>query len=334
MHDAEESKIMGKTVCSIIVPIWDEEENLREMYKRICDVFDSFEQKHGYEIIFIDDGSQDGSLELLKELSRADANIRIISFSRNFGHQFAITAGIDHASGDAVITIDGDLQDPPEVIPEMLAKWRQGYRVVYGVRARRHGESLFKRLTAKIFYRLIRQMSEMDLPVDAGDFRLMDRVVVDALKSLREENRYIRGLVKWLGFSQFGLTYNRDRRYAGKTKFSLKKMIRFAADGVLSFSDKPLKISAFLGSIITIFSFMAGLWVAINKIRSPHMVISGWASMILAVLFMGGVQLLSLGVLGIYLGRQYREVKRRPLYIVSEKIGFGDTVKMPQERSV
>lgn len=311
-----------KILLSIVVPVYSEEEVILEFHARAKNVLSGLEPRYDHEIIFVDDGSQDRSLDLLKQLSLTDQKVKVIRFSRNFGHQFAITAGMDHARGNAVITIDGDLQDPPEVIPEMVKKWDEGYQVVYGMREKRKGENPFKLLTAKIFYRLIKILSDTDLPLDAGDFRLLDRKVVDALKSIREENRYIRGLVSWAGFSQYGLLYRRDFRYAGKTKFTFKKMLRFAVDGILSFSDKPLKISAFLGFLITFISFLIALWIMINKIRFPQMVVSGWASLILTVLFMGGIQLLSLGILGLYLGRQYREVKKRPLYIISDKFGF------------
>lgn len=309
-------------LLSIVVPVYSEEMVIPEFHSRTLNVLSGLAPMFDYEIIYVDDGSRDNSLALIRNLNSTNSRVRAISLSRNFGHQFAMSAGLDHARGDAIITIDGDLQDPPEIIPDMVAKWREGYRVVFGVREKRRGESLVKLLTAKLFYRLIRYLSDIDLPVDAGDFRLMDRKVVDVLTAMREENRYIRGLVSWAGFSQFGLPYWRDRRYAGKTKFSYKKMIRFGVDGILSFSDKPLKISAFVGSLMTVVSFIVALWVVINKLLMPHMVVSGWASMLLAVLFMGGIQLLSLGILGIYFGRQYREVKKRPLYVVAERIGF------------
>jgi dolichol-phosphate mannosyltransferase len=279
------------------------------------------------EIIFVDDGSRDASLALLRDLGKVMKNIRIISFSRNFGHQFAITAGLDRARGDAVVIIDGDLQDPPEIIPEMLKKWREGYTVVYGVRARRKGEGFFKLLTAKLFYRLMKTLSDTDIPVDAGDFRLLDKKVVETLRGIREENRYLRGLISWTGFSQYGLPYQRDRRYAGKTKFTFRKMIKFAFDGILSFSDKPLKITSYLGFLFTLVSFIIGLRIIIGKIQDPQVAVSGWTSMILAVLFIGGIQLISLGILGLYLGRQYREVKKRPLYVIAETFGYEDDRK-------
>jgi glycosyltransferase involved in cell wall biosynthesis len=307
---------MNKNKISVIVPIYNEEKVILALYARVKGVLAQSEPDLGHEIIFVDDGSNDGSLALLRDLSRNDASVRI------FGHQFAITAGLDRALGEAVVVIDGDLQDPPEVIPAMLEKWREGYKVVYGIRKKRKGENAVKLLTAKLFYRFIKSVSDTELPLDSGDFRLLDHTIVETLRSMREKNRYLRGLISWVGYPQYGLLYERDIRYAGKTKFTFKKMLKFAVDGILSFSDKPLKISAYLGFIITIIAFLMGLRIIIDKIRHPQMLISGWSSLILAVLFLGGLQLISLGILGLYVGRQYREVKTRPLYIVAEEIGF------------
>ena len=316
-----------ESTISLVIPIYCEEDIIPEFYKRTKAVMSALRPRYDHEFLFVNDGSGDRSLELLRELSRKDRQVKIISFSRNFGHQFAITAGLDKARGDAAIVIDGDLQDPPEIIPEMLNKWREGYKIVYGVRARRKGEGLFKLLTAKLFYRLMKTLSDTDIPVDAGDFRLLDKKVVETLRGIREENRYLRGLISWTGFSQYGLPYQRDRRYAGKTKFTFRKMIKFAFDGILSFSDKPLKITSYLGFLFTLVSFIVGLRIIIGKIRDPQVAVSGWTSMILAVLFIGGIQLISLGILGLYLGRQYREVKKRPLYVIAETFGFEDDRK-------
>ncbi len=313
---------MNEKKLSIIVPIYNEEKVILALYTRLNDVLIQSRPDFRHEIIFVDDGSNDESLTMLRGLSRSDDSIRILSFSRNFGHQFAITAGLDRALGEVVVVIDGDLQDPPEIIPEMLEKWREGYKVVYGIRKKRRGENAFKLLTAKLFYRIIKLVSDTELPLDSGDFRLLDHTIVEILRSMREGNRYLRGLISWVGYPQYGLLYQRDIRYAGKTKFTFKKMVKFAVDGILSFSDKPLKISAYLGFIITIIAFLMGIRIIIDKIRYPQTIISGWSSLILAVLFMGGLQLLSLGILGLYVGRQYREVKTRPLYIVAEEIGF------------
>jgi dolichol-phosphate mannosyltransferase len=314
----------GKPLLSVIVPIYSEEKVIPEFYRRMAEVLNGLASRFEAEIVFVDDGSRDRSLALLEGLAAKDDRLRVISFSRNFGHQFAITAGLDHSRGDLAVVIDGDLQDPPEVIPTMVRKWDEGYKVVYGIREKRKGENPLKLLTAKAFYRLIRFLSDTSLPLDAGDFRLLDRKVVSALRAIREENRYMRGLVSWTGFPQTGLHYRRDRRYAGRTKFTLKKMVRFAFDGILSFSDKPLKLTAYAGFLFTVVAFILGLRIIINKIRFPETIVSGWASLIVAVLFVGGVQLISMGILGLYLGRQYREVKRRPLYVVAKTIGFED----------
>jgi len=312
----------SKPIVSFVVPVFSEETVVAEFHRRAAAVLDGLAGRYDGEIIFVDDGSRDKTLEILRGIAARDARVRVISFSRNFGHQFAITAGLDHAWGAAAVVIDGDLQDPPEIVPRMIAAWEAGSKVVYGVREKRKGENPFKLATAKVFYRLIRWIGDTDMPVDAGDFRLLDRQVVAALRTLREENRYIRGLVSWAGFPQSGVKYARDRRYAGKTKYNLKKMVRFAFDGLLSFSDKPLKITSAVGFLITTVSFLMGLRIVIDKIRFPGTLVSGWTSLILTVLFMGGIQLLSLGILGLYLGRQYREVKRRPLYVVAEAVGF------------
>jgi dolichol-phosphate mannosyltransferase len=311
-----------KPLLSVVIPIYFEEQTIHEFYQRTKNVMTGLAATVDHELIFVNDGSTDRSLPLLKELARNDEQVRVISFSRNFGHQIAITAGIERARGDAVVVIDGDLQDPPEVIAQMLTKWREGFQVVYGVRARRKGEKALKLLTASLFYRLMGKLSDVKLPLDAGDFRLMDRAVVQALVSLKEENRYIRGLVSWIGFNQCGVSYERDARYAGETKFNFRKMFRFAFDGITSFSDKPLRLSSYGGVIITGFSFLGILWLIYAKLTRPETLVQGWASMLIVVLFLGGVQLISVGILGEYIGRIYRETKQRPLYIVAEQCGF------------
>jgi glycosyltransferase involved in cell wall biosynthesis len=311
-----------ETVLSVVVPVYGEEAVIEEFYRRLSKVLEGLGPGWGSEIIFIDDGSHDRTLGLLKGLRARDRSVKILSLARNFGHQFAITAGLDHARGNAVVIIDGDLQDPPEIIPEMIAKWKEGHKVVYGVREKRKGEGIFKQASAKVFYRIMRRFSDVDVPVDAGDFRLIDRGVVDVLNGLRERNRYLRGLVSWCGFDQCGLIYHRDRRYAGKTKFSTKLMVRFAIDGILSFSDKPLKVMSYLGFLITLGSFLWGLAIILGKIVHPGRAVSGWTSLMIVVIFVGGMQLISLGIIGLYLGRQYNEMKKRPLYIIAEKMGF------------
>jgi polyisoprenyl-phosphate glycosyltransferase len=273
-------------------------------------------------MIFVNDGSTDGSLAALLDIARRDPTVRVIDLSRNFGHQLAITAGIDHAAGDAVVVLDADLQDPPEVIGEMVRLWREGNQVVYGVRRARRGESAFKRLTAGAFYRILSRLSDVRVPLDSGDFRLMDRAVVDVLKDLREESRYIRGLVSWVGFRQCPLLYDRDPRFAGKTKFGLGRMFVFGFDGISSFSEKPLRIASHLGMLVTLGSLLAMLWVIAGRLIDPSRSIAGWTSVMVTVLFLGGVQLLSIGLLGEYVGRIFRQAKARPLYVVARRVNF------------
>jgi glycosyltransferase involved in cell wall biosynthesis len=286
-----------KHLLSVVVPVYCEEEVVGEFYSRLKKTLSSLEPTMDVEIVFVDDGSHDRTLSLIQALRAQDESIKVLSLSRNFGHQFAITAGLDHVFGDAVVIIDGDLQDPPEVIIEMVAKWREGYKVVFGVRESREGEGIFKRATAKVFYRVMRRLSDVELPLDAGDFRLIDKEVVHVMRSLREENRYLRGLISWCGFRQYGLAYRRDKRYAGRTKFSTKKMIRFAIDGILSFSDKPLKLTSYLGFVITLCSFLMAVNIILGKILQPSRAVSGWSSLMVALLFVGGVQLISLDVI-------------------------------------
>ncbi|MEM7181749.1 MAG: glycosyltransferase family 2 protein [Spirochaetota bacterium] len=313
---------LDKQLVSIIVPIYFEETLIDEFYRRLSHVIQAQQDRYKFEVIFVNDGSTDRSLELLLQLHNDTYDIRVIDLSRNFGHQIAITAGIDHAEGDAVLVIDGDLQDPPEIIPQMLEKWQEGFSVVYGKRKKRKGETFFKLITAKIFYRIIRYLSDTDIPADSGDFRLMDRKAIDALKSLRESSRYIRGLVSWVGFKQYALEYERDERFAGETKYSLQKMFRLAFDGITGFSEKPLQLSIQLGLVITGAAFLVLLYTIISSILHPESVRHGWTSLLTSVVFMGGIQLISIGILGLYVGRIHRETKNRPLYIISEKFGF------------
>lgn len=308
---------------SIVVPVYFEELVIDAFYGRVVEALAPLAPEFELEFVFINDGSTDRSLELLLALRDRDPRVKVLQFSRNFGHQIAVTAGVDHATGDVVVIIDADLQDPPEVILDMLAKWREGYKVVYGVRSERKGENAFKLVTAKAFYRLMGRLSDVPIPLDTGDFRLMDRVVVDGLRTMREESRYIRGMVSWLGFRQCGVTYARDPRFAGKTKYTLHKMIRFAFNGITSFSEKPLILAGWLGLLVTAGGFLSLLWIIAGKLLRPESVVSGWASLMGIVLFFGGIQLLSLGILGQYIGRIYREVKRRPLYVLEATWGAG-----------
>ncbi len=310
-----EIKVPEKTVCSVVVPVYNEELVIRETYKRLKAVMDKLGRT--YEIIFVNDGSRDATVQLANEICDNDPHVKFLNFSRNFGHQLAITAGMDYSCGDAIVVIDADLQDPPEVIPLMLQKWDEGFDVVYGKRIKRTGDSLFKRITAKIFYRFLRSMTEVDIPVDTGDFRLIDRKVCEALKKVNERSRYIRGIISWLGFKQTGVEFEREKRFAGETKYPLKKMIRFAFDAIASFSYKPLKLASYAGISISALSFIYLLIVLYQGIFTNNTV-SGWASTLAVSLFFNGIVLIILGIIGGYIGRIYDEVKGRPLYIVRE----------------
>ena len=292
-----------------------------QFYARTKAMLAALAPKYDHEIVFVNDGSTDRTLEILAGLAGADEDVRVVSFSRNFGHQSAITAGLDLAAGDVAAIIDSDLQDPPEAIPAMIAKWEEGFKVVYGVRTERHGESKFKRATANLFYRLLQGLSDTKLPLDAGDFRLIDRAVIDVIKQMREEHRYIRGMMAWVGFPQFGLKYQRDRRFAGDTKYTLAKMIRLAANAIFSFSAKPLYLSMYLGLFVTLLSLALALRTLIGKLLNPAASVQGWTTLMVVVLFLGGIQLLTVGVLGQYVGRLFEQSKQRPLYIVEEILG-------------
>lgn len=305
--------------CSVIVPMFNEEEVIEHTYNRLKRVMDCSEED--YELIFVNDGSVDRTAEIVEAICRRDPKVRLIQFSRNFGHQIAISAGMDYAAGQSIVIIDADLQDPPEVILEMLDKWREGYEVVYGKRMKRKGETVFKKVTAKMFYRLLGKMTQVDIPLDTGDFRLIDRKVCDVLKGLKEKNRFVRGLVGWAGFRQTRVEYVREERFAGVTKYPLRKMLRFAADGITSFSHKPLKIASYVGFVLSFSSFVYLFVVLLQKWLELGMV-PGWASIVAINLFFNGIVLMLLGVMGEYIGRIYDETKDRPLYIVREKVGF------------
>ena len=298
-------------LLSVIIPVFNEEEMFRVLEDELKDI--------EHELIFVNDGSSDRTRDILEELLPTTPNNKIINFSRNFGHQAAFSAGLDHAQGDAVVIIDGDLQDPPSLIPVMMEKWREGYQVVYAQRNKRAGETLFKRFTAFCFYRLIGKLTSIDIPPDTGDFRLMDRCVVNQLKNLPERSRFLRGLVCWVGFKKIGVKYDRAERTAGTSKYPLKKMMRLAFDGITGFSSAPLKISFYLGLIATIVGFGVFVWSILEKFLSPATTVPGWASLMTAIVFFAGVQLLTIGILGEYIGRIYDEVKQRPLYIEDKK---------------
>ena len=310
---------MEKKLLSIIVPMYYEELVAYECYHRIKNVVNGIESMD-HEIIFVNDGSKDRTLAILKSIAKGDKCVKIIDFSRNFGHQAAVTAGLFNCNGDAIVIIDADLQDPPEIIPEMISKWEEGHQVIYGKRKIRSGESKFKLLTAKYFYRVLSYMASIEIPKDTGDFRLMDRIVVEAFKEMPEQNRFIRGMVSWIGFDQVPLEYNRDDRFAGETKYPLRKMIKFATDGIVSFSTKPLKLTAIFGIGTIGISILLIIYTIITKIMSDTSM--GWASTMCVILFFSGVQLLSLGVIGEYIARIYDESKNRPLYLVKEKTNF------------
>lgn len=325
---------MQQKLLSIVVPVYNEQEVIDETYRRLTEVFKDYFMK--VEYIFINDGSKDNTYSKLAQIAKKDSQVRIINFARNFGHQIAITAGMDYAKGDAVVIIDADLQDPPEVIKQMVEKWQDGYEVVYGKRLQREGETFFKKFTAKMFYRFLDSMTDVKLPVDVGDFRLIDRKVCDAMKCLPERSRYVRGLVSWVGFKQTSVEYKREKRFAGETKYPLKKMIKLAGDGIFSFSYKPLKLATVTGMIISAFSFIYLIVVLIQKFVKND-IASGWASSMAVSLFFNGVMLIVLGIMGEYVGRIYEEVKARPLYIVGELIGFSEKsnegkIEQPQQK--
>lgn len=304
-----------KPTVTIIAPIYNEFESLPELYRRVNETMSATGET--WELILVDDGSRDGSTDRIRQLAGSDEHVKPVIFARNFGHQIAVTAGLDYSRGDAVVIIDADLQDPPELIPELLEKWREGYQVVYAVRAEREGESLFKLFTAKLFYRLIYRITDVDIPLDTGDFRLIDRKVVDVLNQMRERHRFLRGMASWVGYKQVGVPYKRSARYAGTTKYPLKKMIKFASDAITGFSYFPLQLATYLGFISAGISILA-IPVVIALRLAGSQAFFGQATTLIAVLLLGGVQLISLGILGEYIGRLYDEAKGRPLYIVSE----------------
>lgn len=316
----EEGQASGVPLLSIVIPCYNEEEVIGETLRRLR-AFCAELHDLDVELIFVDDGSRDRTRALLKEHAAGDARVKLICFARNFGHQIAVTAGIDAARGDAVVLIDADLQDPPEVIHEMVRKWREGYDVVYGTRTERPGESRFKLATARGFYRLLNRLSDVPIPLDTGDFRLMSRKVVATLQAMPERDRFVRGMVSWVGFNQTALPYRRAERFAGESKYPLRKMIRFATDGILSFSSKPLQLSVAMGMTCAGMALVGIVYALILRLFTDIWV-EGWTALMIAVLFIGGVQLISVGILGEYVGRIYNEIKGRPLYVVNEYIGF------------
>jgi len=309
---------MPRPALSLIIPVYNEEETIAELDTRLKGMLQQMDET--WEVVFIDDGSRDRTPAALKELAAGESRYKLITFSRNFGHQAAITAGMDRAEGDAVVIMDADLQDPPEVIAAMIQKWRDGYDVVYGQRSVRHGESIFKRATAATFYRLFRTMLPIDVPVDTGDFRLMSRSVVLSMRGLREQHRFVRAMVSWVGFKQTAVQYERPERFAGETKYPLRKMIGFAIDGITSFSIVPLRIATWLGLLSGLVAILTSGWALYQAIAGNT--VPGWTTIMIAVALAASAQLMMTGILGEYIGRIYEEVKRRPLYVVADTVNL------------
>jgi dolichol-phosphate mannosyltransferase len=307
-------------MISFIVPVYNEAESIEELYTRLTTVLRG--ESIPYELLFVDDGSRDASVSVLKKIRSQDSSVKILSFSRNFGHQVALTAGLDHVTGDAVIMMDADLQHPPELIPKMIRLWKdEGYDVVYTVRDYERSATFFKRITSAVFYRFINAFSQTSIPANAADFRLLSRSAADSLRQLRERGRFMRGLVSWIGFRQASVPYTAGARSKGETKYSLRRMLRFGMDGLVSFSTVPLSLSTLLGFIVSLFSFAYGALTVYWKYFTDQ-VVQGWATIVVLVLFLGGIQLLCLGIMGEYLGKIYEELKQRPLYIVKERVGL------------
>lgn len=319
-------------LISIVLPCFNEAKLLPETHRRLVELAQKL-NKEQFEFIYVDDGSRDETAKVLHDLSLTDPRVKGVRLSRNFGHQVATTAGLEHAAGDAVVIMDADLQDPPELIVQMYARWLEGYHVAYGEREERIGETPFKVWSAKAFYRLMNQLSPMPIPADTGDFRLMDRAVVHALLQMPERDRFLRGMVTWVGFRQVAIPYRRQARFTGETKFPLVRMFRFAADAVFSFSFAPLRLAIWAGFLVLGISLLGIIWaIMLRFFFDPSHWVRGWASLFVAILFMGGVQLISLGIIGEYVGRIYGEVKQRPLYFVREKFGF-EGVSALEDRS-
>ncbi len=306
---------------SVVIPMYYEEEVVQKCYEKMTEVLSNI-QGFEYEIICVNDGSKDNTLQILEEIAKKDKKVKVISFARNFGHQCAVTAGLKEVNGDAIVIIDADLQDPPELIPEMLKYWEDGYEVVYGKRKAREGESKFKLFTAKMFYKTLNTLSDVKIPKDTGDFRLVDRKIVDQMNQLPEHNKFLRGLWGWLGYNQYAFEYERKERFAGKTKYPLKKMLKLASDGIIGFSTKPLKLVGILGIVAILISFIVLIYSIIAYIFNFNNLVDGWTSIMVAITFFAGVQLLSLWIIAEYIGRIYDETKNRPQYIIEKKINM------------
>ena len=306
---------------SVIVPMYYEEKVAEECYKRLTTCLQKLTD-YTYEIIVIDDGSKDKTLEILENIASKDDKVKVISFSRNFGHQAAVTAGLKHVSGDAIIIIDADLQDPPELIPQMIQLWEQGNEIIYAKRKKRKGESPFKLLSAKLFYQILNALSDTEIPKDTGDFRLVDRKVVDTINNMPEHNKFLRGLFSWVGYKQIPFEYEREERFAGETKYPLRKMLKLASDGIISFSTKPLKLVGLLGFISIVISILILIYALLSYFLKLNQLSAGWTSLMVAITFFAGVQLLSIWIMSEYIGRIYDETKQRPQFIINKKINF------------
>jgi len=318
--DMDSTPVPSKRTISIVVPFLNESENLPILYRRLSETLAEYGEN--LEMVFVDDGSSDGSARWVTEKAEKDRRVKLIKLSRNFGHQIAITAGMDYAEGDAVVIIDADLQDPPEVIPRLVEKWREGFDVVYAVREKRAGETWLKKALAALFYQIFKRLVDFEVPINAGDFRLIDRKVVEALKQVRERHRFMRGLTSWVGYSHCAVPYKRDPRKAGVTKYPVWKSFILAWDALTSFSSSPLTWITGLGVIFALLGVLEAISIVINKLRNPEGLVAGWVTVMVSVLILGGIQLISLGIIGQYIGRIFDESKKRPLYFVSETVGF------------
>lgn len=307
---------------SLVVPIYNEEKTILELYSRLSTVMDGMDSS--VELILINDGSRDRSLQMLRDLQEKDSRVRYLSLARNFGHQIAVTAGLNFAKGQAIVILDADLQDPPELIPDMIEKWREGYQVVYAQRRQRRQEGWFKRFTAYVFYRLLQRLADVEIPTDSGDFCLLDRQIVDILNAMPERNRYIRGLRSWVGFPQTSIRFERDPRFAGEVKYTFSKSLALAVNGLVSFSKVPLRLSTYVGLLAAVVAIFIAFLILYWRLFLPNSPLTGFTIILMAIFFIGAVQLVSIGILGEYVGRIYEEVKNRPLYTLKEVGGFGE----------
>lgn len=310
---------MKKTfLLSIVIPVYNEEENISSLIKRLIPIIKNYR----YEVIFVDDGSVDNTVRQIKKFSQKNKRIKLVSFSRNYGHQMALTCGYQISKGDCVVTLDADLQDPPEIIPKMIARWQKGAKVVYGQRADRQSDSLFKKTSADLFYKFINFLSDVKIPEQVGDFRLLDREAVNFINSLPEQSRFLRGLVAWPGYPSQFVSYKRTKRHAGDTHYTLPKMVNFALEGITSFSTKPLRLASYLGFISATIGFIGILYAVLGRIFLPQYWVTGWTALFVGIMFIGGVQLVSIGIIGEYIGKIYKEVQKRPKYIIKEKVNL------------